>query len=731
MDDIKKRLDSQFISELFGLNSEIYQQSLKFLKEQAEKRKSYEIKFEEWKKFFANIYGYEINSELFLRHTYFVLLLRLLVYFKLSTHKKFNLKGDYEEYLSIGLNQMKIFEFEYFLWIKFNKELFFEIKNKIQNTKYAKEQLFSNIYQEIFLPDIRHKIGEFYTPSKLVQKMVEDVYLLGLKILDPSCGSGNFLVNLVINILDSSESIPLKSKAISNIYGFDVNPLAIMTTKSNIFLLILEYFNIRNNNLPEINIFLLDALFPESHEKGTQINIKLLYNSFDIAIGNPPWLTYKDLHMKDYQKKIRELSQNLEIKPTSQYITHIELAAIFFYAIPLKFLKQNGTVFFVMPKSVLNGDHCHKFRAFSIFSRNLEIWDFPNNYFFNVNHICLKGEYLGKNENISIEERYPIKTKLLDDKMQLREETFYSSLKIENDGTKLILPLQQLEFLNKLEQSPYKDKFFQGATIVPRTLIFFKKKDRREDYLIISSDSDVLSRAKKKWSFQFKEKEIEQIFKFKTFLNIDLIPFFIKRKRNIFLPVNENYDLDPDFLQNYPKALSFYNEMNKIYQKNKKDTSRIKTLFENINYWNKLKKQVNNKSYIVVYNASGSNLKAAVIDNDKQKVIIGSENYYYSTDSENEAYYLSAILNDPNLSNNIKLIKSSRHIHKRPFLFPIPLYNRNNPLHKQLAKTGKKCELLVYDLIINNPRITTEKVKMFLHQKLLKIQNLTEQIFLK
>ncbi|MEE9378680.1 MAG: N-6 DNA methylase [Candidatus Lokiarchaeia archaeon] len=729
MDEIKKSLNSQLISELFGIKSKIYLQSIEFFKEQAKKQKSYEIKFKDWKKFFTQIYGYEISSELFLKHTYFVLLLKLLVFYKLSTHKNFNLKGNYEQYLAIDLKDLRIFEFEYFPWIKFNKELFNEIINQIQDIRYAKEQLFSNIYQELFRPDLRHKIGEFYTPSNLVQKMVEDIYIVGLKILDPSCGSGNFLINLVIKILDSSELIQLKSKAISNIYGFDINPLAIIATKTNMFLLILEYFDIENREIPKINIFLIDSLFPEIHEKEANMNIKSLYHSFDIVIGNPPWLTYKDIHMKGYQNKIRGLSQILGIKPASQYITHIELATIFFYAIPLNFLKKNGHVFFVMPKSVLNGDHCHKFRAFSIFSRNLEIWDFPNNYFFNVNHICLKAEYVGKNNSISIEERYPIKTKLFDDKLQLKEETFYSSLKIENDGTKLILPQQQLEFLNTLEQSPYKDKFFQGATIVPRTLIFFKKKEKREDYFIISSDSDVLSRAKKKWIFQFKDKEIEQIFKFKTFLNMDLIPFFIKRRRNIFLPVNEQFEFDLDFLQNYPKALSFYKEMNNVYQKNKKETSTINTLFENINYWNKLKKQVNNKSYVVVYNASGSNLKAAVIDNDNQKVIIGSENYYYSTDSENEAYYLSAVLNDPNLSKNIKLIKSSRHIHKRPFMFPIPLYNKSDLLHKQLAKIGKKCELLVYDLVMNNPSLNSEKVKTFLHQKLKKIQNLTEQVF--
>ncbi len=89
---------------------------------------------------------------------------------------------------------------------------------------------------------------------------------------------------------------------------------------------------------------------------------------------------------------------------------------------------------------------------------------------------------------------------------------------------------------------------------------------------------------------------------------------------------------------------------------------------------------------MVIYNASGSNLKAAVVNNRKIRIIVGFENYYFSTKSKEEAYYLSAILNTPNLSKNIKLIKSSRHIHKRPFSFPIPLYDENNELHHSLSE---------------------------------------------
>jgi hypothetical protein len=384
-----------------------------------------------------------------------------------------------------------------------------------------------------------------------------------------------------------------------------------------------------------------------------------------------------------------------------------------------------------MPKSVLNGDHCYKFRLFSIFNEDLEIWDFPKFYFFNVNHICLKAEYAGKENNIIPQERYPIKTRIFNDKLDLQMETCYSSLKIEDNGAKLILPSQELEMLNSIKKSQYKIRFFQGATLVPRSLVFFTITEKKKRTFMIQSDLDVISRTKKNWKYKFQNKEIEQEFRFKTFLNKDLIPFFIKTQKNVFLPINKNFELDFQFLQDYPKALNFYKEINNFYKQHKKETSNINTLFENLNYWNKLKKQIKNKLYLVLYNASGSKLKAAVINNEKQRIIIGSENYYYSTDSEEEAYYLSGVLNSPILSKNIQLIKSSRHIHKRPFLFPIPLYDKNNQKHNELARISRKCENDVRDLYFNNSKINSEKVRIILNQRLSKLDELTYSVVFK
>ena len=191
-----------------------------------------------------------------------------------------------------------------------------------------------------------------------------------------------------------------------------------------------------------------------------------------------------------------------------------------------------------------------------------------------------------------------------------------------DNGAKLILPLQDIEVLPTLQESIYKNKFFQGATLVPRTLVFFKVIEKIDEVIKISTDPDIESRAKKQWKFTFQDREVEQRFQFKTYLNKDLVPFFLKHKKNIFLPVNEQLDFDLNYLQNYPKALYFYKEIDEFYQSHKKQTSSIKTLFANLNYWNKLKKQEKNKSFIVVYNASGSNLKSAVINNKNQRIIL-------------------------------------------------------------------------------------------------------------
>ena len=713
----KTIIDNNILAEFFGLDSDFYKKTSKFLKMQAELDKSgFQKKFRLWELIFKKIFGKEIEQSLFLKHSYYISILKILLSLNANTPinkticARFNLS-----------------ELQYFFCPKLDAELISEVREFLEGVKLARQDNFHLLYQQVFHAVERHKIGEFYTPGNLAEKMVNESYKIGLRTLDPSCGSGSFLIKLIVRIINSNNNESVITEAINNIYGFDINPLATFTAKVNFLLLFLDYFNGKISNIPRINIFLVDSLFPEEAKQKIEKEILKLKNSFDLIIGNPPWLTYKDINNRPYQLKIRALSETLGIKPSSQYITHIELASIFFFAIPLKFLKIKGMIFFVMPKSVLNGDHCFKFRKFSTFN-NIEIWDFPNNYFFNVDHICLKAEYVGTRSEIKITEKYPIKAKIFDNNLELQENSRYSSLEYDERGAKIILPEKELKILDRHSISLYKPKFFQGATLVPRSLVFFKIDEIKENILEISSDTQVSKRAKTGWKYNFQKKLIERKFGFKSFLNKDLIPFFIKEFKYVFLPVNSSLEWDKKLLNDNPKAQSFYKEINNFYKKNKKRTSNIDTLFLNLNYWNKLTKQANNRQYIVIYNASGSRLKSAVIDNEDNEIIICSENYYFSTNSLNEAHYLCAIFNSPVLSKNIKLIKSSRHIHKRPFSFPIPLYDSDNDSHRKLAKKSLKYHSIVQDLVYNNRNITAEKVRIFINPKLVKLDILTKKV---
>jgi len=587
----KKVINSRQFAEFFGLGTNFYKETSKFLKKQAELNKNgFQEKFSLWEAAFKKIYGKEIDQSLFLQHSYYVSILKIIVLMNVNPSVK---NAIYEHF---NLNEHKLF-----FCPKLEETLISKIKEFIGGAKLARQDNFHELYQQVFHVAMRHKIGEYYTPSNLVEKMITESYKIGLKTLDPSCGSGSFIIKLIVRIFDSINDESVISEAIDNIYGFDINPLATFTAKVNCLFLFLDYFNGKISKMPQINIFLVDSLFPEESKPKIETEISKLNKSFDLIIGNPPWLTYKDITNKSYQLKIRTLSETLGIKPSSQYITHIELASIFFYAIPLKFLKIKGIIFFVMPKSVLNGDHCFKF------------WDFPNNYFFNVDHICLKAEYVGTKSEIRVTEIYPIKAKIFDSNLELLDETNYSSFEYNERGAKIIMPEKELKFLDMLSISPYKAKFFQGATLVPKSLVFFKIDKRSDNLLEISSDPGVIKRAKKVWKYSFQEKLIESNFGFKSFLNKDLIPFYIKEFKNVFLPVDSSLQWNEKLLNKNKKALSFYTEINNFYKNNKKGTSNINTLFLNLNYWNKLTKQTNSKQYVVVYNASGSPKNLALL----------------------------------------------------------------------------------------------------------------------
>ncbi len=118
----------------------------------------------------------------------------------------------------------------------------------------------ATIYQEIFPPALRHLLGEYYTPSWLVEYCIDLAarHHTGISrpitVLDPAAGSGSFLAHYVAR-LGSTER-----RASANIVGFDVNPLAVDFCRVNVLLAASKTRETGRGPSLDIQIHLADAV---------------------------------------------------------------------------------------------------------------------------------------------------------------------------------------------------------------------------------------------------------------------------------------------------------------------------------------------------------------------------------------------------------------------------------------------------------------------------------------
>lgn len=124
--------------------------------------------------------------------------------------------------------------------------------------------IFRQLYQRVIPPEIRHDLGEYYTPHWLAQAVIQTVPKpQNWRGLDPCCGSGTFLVEMIALVLEESKD---KSPAeqlnaiISRIKGIDLNPLAVLTSRVNYLLAIGHLLELVTESI-EIPVYLGDAAY--------------------------------------------------------------------------------------------------------------------------------------------------------------------------------------------------------------------------------------------------------------------------------------------------------------------------------------------------------------------------------------------------------------------------------------------------------------------------------------
>ena len=278
-----KSLDSEQFAILFGVNSPLYILSYARLEKHFDDHSGEKtICFLQWKKHFKLAYHDEkVGKELFLRHSYLSMLLKLILYKEFINPEQYSREyfKDLENYFE--LLGISLFHYDFFRWVINVQGLcddYFEILKIIT---FKATDIFRTIYQEMIIAGVRHRLGEYYTPESLCKKMVEKQYKLGDRVLDSSCGSGTFIIETYKKI-DSQFNLKKSAKlskewfdAINNIFGFDINPIAVLTTKANCIL----YFKNRKEWIESIsiNIYLCNSIDPLEFSEVADIELGSYY----------------------------------------------------------------------------------------------------------------------------------------------------------------------------------------------------------------------------------------------------------------------------------------------------------------------------------------------------------------------------------------------------------------------------------------------------------------------
>jgi hypothetical protein len=119
------------------------------------------------------------------------------------------------------------------------------------------------------------------------------------------------------------------------------------------------------------------------------------------------------------------------------------------------------------------------------------------------------------------------------------------------------------------------------------------------------------------------------------------------------------------------------------------------TLEEQFNYYGKLSSQFPISSLRVVYAKAGTQ-PAAYLLRDLDGVIDHSL-YWAQPNSEDEGYFLLAILNSEEVRGRVAQLQArglfgARHFDKVMFTLPIPRFNEGLTLHRELAEAGREAE---------------------------------------
>lgn len=446
-------------------------------------------------------------------------------------------------------------------------------------------------------------------------------------------------------------------------------------------------------------------------------------NSIDIVVGNPPWLTFKDVKSEEYRKELEYLGlKQHKVAPANGKLrASMELATIFLAHAVDSYLKKSGNLYFVLPRSLFSADHHSNFReqTYTLDMKIEEIWDlFGVSPLFKVPSCVIAASRNGK----TMDRKYSgkiISAKLPEQNLAWAEAEKYLTTKatdlyLVKMGEHTALSVEDISVKSK--DNHYVNLFRMGADIFPRNYFYVDVSQNKKvkKVVAVKSCAQIRRNAKKKYKNVDMSGYANTDLLFKNLLAENILPYSARNPFDIHVPVVKNKGewkiLEPNQLlsSGYTDSAKYFIEAMASY-KDLSDTGM--TLLESLNFHNRFLVQNPEEKYWVLYCSAGKNVCASVYLN-KTRFWADKKTYWYCPDTKTEAYYLVGVLNSKYANEIIKPFQSKglmgeRDIEKKILDIGIPRFKKSN---KDIAKISRLAEEISKKVEKNISKFTAKSI---------------------
>lgn len=428
-------------------------------------------------------------------------------------------------------------------------------------------------------------------------------------------------------------------------------------------------------------------------------------NRVDIVVGNPPWLVQR--HMtRPQQAAFRAMSERRGLWAGGTLATNQDLAGLFVSRCIELYLKTGGTFAYVMPRSVLASDEAdHEgtyagFRAgnYSTAAEQVKVsfheaWDLAGvrPSFFPLPACVVIGQRLEGNKS-------PMPLTRLHSDWSGRFDTQAASWSEAEQHLSMVLT----EAIPQIRGGPsrYATRFAQGANFVPYFL-FNVEDDDANPLGTQAGKRAIRSRTsgneKPPWKCLPRlHGVVEREFVLPLYTGESIMPFRLLHPSVEALIPWDGHRLVPGDsrgIEAHEGLARWWREAEGAWNKNRKSESL--SLIDQLDYRGKLSSQLRADGVRVVYGGSGVYMAAAIALG--RHAVVEHQLYWGLMDGMDEARFLTAILNSRVATEAIRHVQkmgehNPRHIGKKIFRLPIPLFDRGDAAHIQLVALSEHAE---------------------------------------